>query len=153
MPAPSLGLRHSQSSILHLRFRRCGFTLIEVLATMLLIAIVLPAVMRGISAASSTATLTRHRTEAAGLAEAKLAQLIATGEWQAGILSGVFGPDHPDYRWRATVFAWPLDQTTAGLQQVDCSVVWTARGGGEDFVTVSTLTYVRTTTGSSTGLR
>lgn len=141
--------RSPASSIHQVRSRKRGFTLIEVLATMLLIAIVLPTVMRGVAAASGTASLSRHRTEAAGLAQAKLAQLMASGEWQAGILSGDFGADYPDYRWRATVTAWPLDQTTAGLQLVDCSVLWTGRGGREDSVTVSTLTYVRTTASSA----
>ena len=142
---------HLPSLNFHRRSSRRGFTLIEVLATMLLIAIVLPTVMRGVAAASGTATQTRRRTEAAGLAQSKLEELITTSEWQAGVLSGDFGADYPDYRWRAQVNAWPLDQTTAGIQQVDCIVAWTTRNGTEDSVMVSTLTYARSTSATAGG--
>ncbi len=110
------------------RARGGGFTLIEVLATVMLLAIVLPAVMKGISAASGAASIARQRTEASGLAEAKLAELVTTGTWQGGVLSGDFGADAPDYRWQATVQAWPQDTTTAGLQEIDLRVTWPSRG-------------------------
>src|SRR5258708_32822878 len=58
--------------------KRSGFTLIEVLAAMLLIAIVLPAAMKGVANVAGTANNTRHRSEAAGLAEAKLNELTIT---------------------------------------------------------------------------
>src|SRR5438874_13269131 len=91
--------RHSLSSIFHPRpLHRRGFTLIEVIATMLLIAIALPAIMKGVAGAASAATGTRRRTEAAGLAEAKLNQLVITNEWQGGLLAGDFSPTYPDYK-------------------------------------------------------
>ena len=58
-----------------------GFTLIEVLVTMLLLALVLPLVMNGITSASSTASESRRRNEAAGLAEEKLDEIIASQAW------------------------------------------------------------------------
>ena len=127
---------------------RRGFTLIEVLATLMLLAIVMPAIQQGISIASGTASSARRRTEAAGLAESKLNELLATGQWQDGQVSGDFSPDWPDYRWQATVSGWQSDTTSAGLQQLDVTVSWTARNR-PDSVTLSTLTYVRVDGGSS----
>jgi len=53
-----------------------GFTLIEVLASVAILAIVIPFAMRAASTASMLASLSRHRAEAATLAEAKLADLV-----------------------------------------------------------------------------
>jgi prepilin-type N-terminal cleavage/methylation domain-containing protein len=130
--------------ILHSLRGRSGFTLVEVLATMMLIAIVLPAVMQGVSVATKAGADARRRTEAAGLASSKLAEIIATGQWQGGVMAGDFSPDWPDYRWQASVGNWPGDTSNVSLQEVDLSVFWTERGR-EDSVRVSTLTYVRPT--------
>lgn len=122
------------------RGRGNGFTLVEVLAAMLLIAIVLPAVMQGITLSVNAGNAARRRTEASGLAQSKLAELIATDEWQTGAMSGDFSPDWPDYRWEATAQAWGQDTTGMGLQEIDLRVIWTARGR-EDSVEVSTLVH------------
>ena len=114
--------------------RARGFTLVEVLAAIVLTAIVLPVAMEGISLATSVADAARNRTEAAGLARSKLAELQVTRGWQAGNLSGDFGEDFPKYRWRADFAPW--NSTT--LQQLDVRVTWNA-AGREMSVTVSTL--------------
>jgi hypothetical protein len=112
------------------------------LAALLLIAIVLPAVLRGISTATGMATVTRMRTEAAGLAQAKLGELIATGDWQTGNTSGTFGTDWPDFRWDASTNNWTGDNSGTALTQLDVRVLYTVRGR-EESVSVSTLAYVR----------
>ena len=81
---------------------------------MLLLAIVLPAVMNGVASVSSTANNSATRSEAATLAQAKLNELVVTNEWQGSLLAGDFGPDWPEYKWQATVEAWPQDTTSAG---------------------------------------
>lgn len=121
---------------------RRGFTLIEVLATLMLLAIVFPVMMQGITVAGSVADAARRRTEATGLAQSKLAEIVATGQWQQGNLSGDFGSDWPAYRWEATVQPWALDNTNESLQQIDLRVIWTARGR-EYSVSVTTLAYAK----------
>ena len=111
-----------------------GFTLMEVLATIVLIAIVLPVVMQGIALAASLANTAKYKAEAAVLVRSKLNELLATREWQSGNLSGDFAPDHPEFRWSVELAAW---QTTT-LQQLDLHVFWNSRGW-EQSVTVSTL--------------
>lgn len=116
--------------------RRRGLTLVEVLATVVLMAIVLPVAMNGISLCLTAASVARHRTEAAGLAEAKLNEMIATGEWQFGMTSGDFGPAWPDYRWAGGVADW--DDPT--LSELTVRVFWTARGQQRE-VALTTLVY------------
>ncbi len=124
------------------RTRGGGFTLIEVLAAMLLIGIVIPVAMQGITAATRAGSIARHRTDAATLADAKMAELNVTNAWDGGTLNGDFGPDFPGYTWAATVGAWAGDVNATGLQQLDVKVTWLDRGS-QSSVTVSSLVYVR----------
>ena len=118
------------------RLQAEAFTLVETLATLTLVAIILPVAMRGISLATSAASLARRQAEAGSLAEAKLNEMIATDAWQTANLSGDFGLDGPDYRWSADVRDWQ----GATLRQLSVSVTWTARGKPRA-VTLSTLVY------------
>jgi Tfp pilus assembly protein PilV len=117
--------------------------LIEVLATLLLMAIVLPAVMEGVSIALASASLAHQRTEAASVAQSQLALLLATGQWSGGVMAGDVNSNGATYHWQAAVAAWPLDTTTVGLMQVDMVVSWFGRSGQQS-ITLSTLTYDRT---------
>ena len=115
---------------------------------MLLIAIVMPAVMDGVSIALSSAAAARQRTEAATVAQAELATLLATGQWNGGVLAGDIVSNGSTNHWQANVQAWPDDTTTVSLMQVDMVVSWTARNSKQS-VTLSTITYDRTGSTSS----
>ena len=56
---------------------RTGFTFAELLATVVLIAIIMPVAMQTIALCTRLGGLSRKETEAASLARAKLAELIA----------------------------------------------------------------------------
>jgi prepilin-type N-terminal cleavage/methylation domain-containing protein len=137
---------------------RGGFTLIECLIAMFLIAIVLPAVELSFAAVTRSADLARHRTEASGLAQSELSSLIASGNWQGSTtLNGDFGPDWKQYTWQAVVSTWAggNNQITSSsssivLEQLDVTVSWGAVNPGgppssANSVTVSGLVYQRTT--------
>src|SRR5947209_4673020 len=87
-----------------------GFTLIEVLAALMLVAIVLPVAMRGVSVATAAASAARHRNEAAALAQSKLDELLANMQTQqtqmSSSMSGDFGGDWPEYQWSAELVTW-----------------------------------------------
>jgi len=131
---------HARPSCRRARGRQRAFTLVEVLAALTLVAIILPAAMKGISLATATAALAKQKLTAASLAETKLAELLASGEWQNGDLAGDFGEEWPNYHWTAEATDW--EATT--LQEVSVSVTWTARGADRS-VTLSTLAYVGNT--------
>jgi prepilin-type N-terminal cleavage/methylation domain-containing protein len=125
-----------------MRRRPSGFTLIECMFAMFLMALVLPAVNLGIASATKSAGLARHRTEAAGLAQSKLSELIAGAQWNGGDMSGDFGPDWPEYKWQAAVQNWANDPQPVGMQQLDVTVIW-PQSGPQQSVTVSSLVYIR----------
>ena len=78
-----------------------GFSLIEVLAAMLLIGIVLPVAMRGYSLSVQLAAQSKQTTESAALGDSKLNELVATGDWKLGLLSGDFEREgRPDMHWK-----------------------------------------------------
>ena len=110
-----------------------GFTLVEVLAALVLVAIVLPVIMRGIALSATLASTSKEKSEAAVLAKSKLDELIATHGWQGSALSGDFDA-HPEYRWSAEVRDWD----SSSLKELDVHVIWTARGSQRQ-VTLSTL--------------
>jgi len=102
---------------------------------LLLMAIVLPVLMQAVSAGLHTADAARRKTEASALAQSKLSELVATGDWQTAATSGDF-PDHPDYRWTAAVQAWG----DGSVAQLDISITWFDKGSDQTYV-VSTLVY------------
>lgn len=115
---------------------RGAFTIVEVLATLTFVAIVLPAVINGMLLSLATAAHAGQQTEAASLAQSKLAELVATGQLYNAELAGDFAPDRPEYHWSAELNDWEDTR----LLQLDVSVTWTRRG--EDrHVTLSTLVY------------
>ena len=124
-----------------------GFTLVEVLATIVLMTIVLPVAMHGVSLCLASAQSARQRTEAAGLAESKLNELLATGDWQYGLLSGDFGDAWPQYTWSGATGAWE----DASLQELSVRVYWTSRGQEREVV-LTTLVFESQATAEDTGL-
>src|SRR4051794_24420667 len=78
---------------------RGGFTFVEILAAMLLMAIALPAIMQAATIAVAGAHHARHLNEAASLAESKLSEIAIEQSAMDTATSGDFAPDHPEYRF------------------------------------------------------
>ena len=113
-----------------------GFSLVEVLASLMLATIVLPIAMRAISLSAANASLAAQRTEATALAQLKLNELIVTRDYENGEQSGDFGEDWPNYQWQANTSQW----SGQSLIQVDVTVTWT-HSGQERILKVSTLVF------------
>jgi len=117
--------------------RNRAFTIIEVLATLTLAAIVLPPAIHGILLCLATAGHAAQHAQAASLAQSKLAELVVTGELYDAEMNGDFGEDLPEYTWAAQVNEWEDPR----LVQLDVAVVWIRRGQ-ERQVVLSTLVYM-----------
>ena len=114
-----------------------GFTLIEILAALLLIGLVLPAVMKGISLASLLVADSDHRYEALSLAETKLAEVLLEETWQTSASqTGQFENELEDYEWVLDVSNW----TEADVKQVNVFVYWQQRNR-QRHIQLSTLVY------------
>lgn len=113
-----------------------GFTLMEILAALVLIGVVLPVVMKGVSMASILASDSGRKYEALGLAESKLTEVLLNADWQSGSDSGDFEPDFQGYTWTLETADW----TQADLKQVDVVVAWEQRGRLRE-IRLSTLVY------------
>ena len=118
---------------------RGGFTIVELLATLVLVGIVLPVVVHGIVLCLDTAAHASRQAEAAALAQSKLAELVATGQWCDAEFEGDFGEDQPGYRWLAEVLEWEDSR----LSELTVLVTWTRRER-EHHVGMSTLVYTGT---------
>jgi len=130
--------------------RQPGFTLLELIIVLVLISLVLalaaPSLRRFIRSRETSETASHllalthlARSQAAALAQTKLAELVATDQWYDGELEGDFGEDWPDYRWEAQAIEWE----DARMVELDVGVFWTRRGQDHDVI-LSTLIYTGT---------
>lgn len=106
---------------------RLGFTLLEVMVSMAIIAIALTAVLGSQSQSVSFATEAKFTTTAALLAQGKMAELEAMNPEDLASDSGDFGEDFPDYSWEVTlgdVFFSEPENVSNHLQQIDLTVSW-----------------------------
>lgn len=122
-----------------------GVSLVEVLATLVLVGVVLPAAMHGISLSLRAASWARHSHEAAMLAESKLNEAIALRDPTQVTGSGTFAPDFPDYRWDCQSLSYGM-----GLFEVSVTVYWMERGLERSMV-LTTLVYPMSDASGSSG--
>lgn len=118
---------------------RLGFTLLEVLAALLLVAVVLPIAMHGLSLATQGGSYARSAALATNLAQSKLAEIVAEESWAQGDAQGDFdatwGTDAKRFRWTLQVDDWQDGM----VKQVRVTVTWVQRNR-EESVSLVTLT-------------
>ena len=128
-----------------MRMSRPAFTLVEVLATMTLLSIVLPSMMRGLSACQLIAGEAAARSEAASLAQWKLHELCLGEQWRQSASSGEFGAEHPRFRWEAELVDWQED---SALKELTVTVSW-KRGTRDRRLALTTLVRSAETLGAT----
>jgi general secretion pathway protein I len=99
--------------------KTAGFTLLEVMVAMAILAMSLVAVYRLQSQSISLATESRFKTSAALLAQSKMAEVEAATALTNRTDSGDFGPDYPLYNWRLEI----TDTEFAQFKKIDVTVV------------------------------
>ncbi|MCL4785327.1 MAG: type II secretion system protein [Verrucomicrobia bacterium] len=114
---------------------RAGFTLAEVLAALLFMAIVIPVAMQGLRIASLAGSVSERKALGARLAENKLNELIVTGQWQSAAQRGAIEEGRQSYPWRLQTEPWRED----GAMRL-VTVIVTVPVQGRDYeVQISTL--------------
>jgi general secretion pathway protein I len=109
--------------------RTTGFTLLEVMVALAIIAISLMAVMGSQSQSLSLAGEAKFNTTAALLAQEKMAEVERNKKDYPSDDSGDFGEDFPGYLWRVEVKDVALDDpvdVSGYLKQVDLIITTSA---------------------------
>ncbi len=88
--------------------RRAGFTLAEVLAALLFMAIVIPVAVEALRIASQAGQMAARRAVAIRIADRVLNELVVTGQWQRTPQEGSLFEAGFEYRWRVDNEPWEL---------------------------------------------
>jgi general secretion pathway protein I len=113
------------------RCKHFGFTLLEVMVAMAIIAIALTAVLGSQSQSVSLASEAKFSTTAPLLAQSKMAQIEVVELKDLNDDSGDFGDDFPGYTWQLSVknvlFEEPVN-VAEQLRQIDLKISWSEGG-------------------------
>ena len=91
--------------------RHRGFTLVEVLVALAIVALALAAASRSIALSTDSALEHKLRVFSGVVAENRMAELAARRAWPAvGLMEGTERQGGFEFRWRAEVFATPHPQ-------------------------------------------
>jgi type II secretory pathway pseudopilin PulG len=115
--------------------RRAAFTLVEVLAAMLFMAIVIPVAMEALHIASLAGEVSARKSEAARVADKVLNENIATATGNQSGQSGTVMENGHEFHWTLKSQLWPTDSS---LQLMTAEVTFSA-GGKECSVRLNTL--------------
>lgn len=111
-----------------------AFTLAEVLAALLFMAIVIPVALQAMRIAGRAGELAERKREAARVAERILNESIVTTNWNKSALSGTILEADREYRWQLRASAW----TESAMQVLSVDVQFPVQG--QDYsVQLSTL--------------
>ena len=109
------------------RRRHSGFTLAEVLAALLLLAIVIPVALQGLRVASMAGEVGQRKMIAARIGNKVLNELKVTGQLQNTGQTGVVQDHGINYRWTVKNQGWTEDAASQMIQAT-LTVSFTAQG-------------------------
>ena len=115
-----------------------GFTLAEVLAALLFMAIVIPAALEGMHIASLAGTVAARKGEAARVAQRLLTENLLTTNWSQSAQSGTVTEGQRQFRWTMRSDRWTQDPNQNVILQLAVEVFFTAQNR-EYSVRMSTL--------------
>jgi len=126
--------------------RRCqAFTLAEVLAAMLFLAIVVPVAVEALHVSALAGEVAARKGAAARIADRVMNESLVTTNWTGGGQSGTISEGALDFNWTLTAQNWPKDPT---MQLLTAEVKFPAQG--RDYsVKLSTLTSLQTQPGQT----
>jgi Tfp pilus assembly protein PilV len=123
--------------------RASGFTLVEVLAALLFLAIVIPTAIEALHVATLSGEVAARKSAAARVADRILNESIVMTNWNNGTQSGTTSEGALDFRWTLTSQTWPQDS----MQLLTAEVTYSAQG--KDYsVKLSTLANPQTLNGT-----
>jgi type II secretory pathway pseudopilin PulG len=107
------------------RRRADAFTLAEVLAALVFMAIVIPVAMQGLNIASRAGAVAERKREAVRVAERLLNENVVTTNQMRSAQSGVVHELDREYRWTLRTERWATDST---MQLMSVDVTYPVQG-------------------------
>jgi type II secretory pathway pseudopilin PulG len=104
--------------------RAAGFTLVEVLAALLFLAIVIPTAVEALHMATLSGEVAVRKSAAARVADRVLNESIVMTNWNSGTQNGTVTEGASDFRWTLTSQTWPQDS----MQLLTAEVKYSAQG-------------------------
>jgi len=101
-----------------------AFTLAEVLAALLFLAIVIPVAVEALHVSSLSGEVATRKGVAARVAERILNESLVTTNWDHGAQSGTVSEGALDFRWTLKNEIWPQD----AMQLITAVVTYSAQG-------------------------
>jgi len=122
------------------KINKCAaFTLAEVLAAMLLLAIVIPTAVEALHVSSLAGEVAARKGVAARIADRILNESLVMTNWNSGVQNGTVSEGALDFHWTLSNQAWPQDS----MQMLTAEVKYSAQG--KDYsVKLSTLANLQT---------
>ena len=109
---------HSQSA----------FTLAEVMAALVFMAIVIPVALEGLSIASRAGEVAARKSEAALVGERVLNENLVTTNWTQAQQSGMIRQGLREFAWTLHNDPWSGDPNQSDMRQLTVDVTFTAQG-------------------------
>ena len=117
---------------------QAGFTLAEVLAALVFMAIVIPVALEGLSIASRAGEVAARKSEAALVAQRVLNESVVTTNWNNSAQNGTVRQGLREFRWTLHNDTWNADLSETEMRLLSVEVSYQAQG--RDFsVRLSTL--------------
>jgi hypothetical protein len=104
-----------------------GFTLAEVLAALLFMAIVIPAAIEALRIASLAGTVAERKGEAVRVAQRLLAENLVTTNWNQSAQSGTLTEGRRQFRWTMRTDPWNQDRNQNVILQLSVEVKYAAQ--------------------------
>ena len=125
-----------------------AFTLAEVLAALLLMAIVIPTAVEALHVATLGGEVAVRKAAATRVADRILNESLVTTNWSNGGQNGTVTEGILDFKWKLSSQGWPQD---SAMQLVTAAVTYSAQG--KDYtVQLSTLASQPGQTAAPTGI-
>jgi type II secretory pathway pseudopilin PulG len=108
---------------------QAGFTLAEVLASLLFMAIVIPVALEAMHWASRDGIMAERKSEAARVAERILNENIVTTNWNGGgAQSGTVNEGIHQFSWTLHNDTWAIDQNLSTMRLLSVEVKYVVQG-------------------------
>jgi Tfp pilus assembly protein PilV len=104
-----------------------GFTLAEVLAALVFMAIVIPVAIEALHIASLAGSVAARKAQASRVAQRVLNENLVTTNWNQTVQSGTLAEGQRQFRWTLHNDAWTQDPNQSVMRQLTVEVFFAAQ--------------------------